>query len=265
MRIISLLNLKGGVGKTTTVVNMAVILTKLYHQRVLVVDNDVQANASKFFDRHDYNMPSIVDVYLYHTESAGTMEVVRQTKIAGLDIIPSNLNLSVAVDEMVKDSEREQNTRLRSALQQVEKDYDFCIIDNPPGIGMNVINALTCTHDVIVPVKIDKAAMDGMEELADIVGDIAEYNPLISSMRILVTMFYKEMLPGEIVLNRSPYDMFRQHIRYSKKVDVASFEKGSGLLMSSPRSAACVDYRRFVAEYVETLPEGLREGVVCHA
>lgn len=265
MRIISLINLKGGVGKTTTAVNMAIILAKLYKQRVLIVDNDIQANVTKYFELHDYELPSIEDVY--RKESVSMKEIIRDTGLVGLrlDIVPSNLNMDDAVTGLLLDDEHEQNTRLKNALKQVEDDYDFCIIDNPPGIGMNVLNALSCTNDVIIPVKIDKNAMDGMQDLVEISSEMSFYNPDMESMTCLVTMFYKDMFAGDIVLRKSPYDVFDTRIRYSRKVDLASFETGSGLLTYSPRSAACIDYKRFVKEYLESLPEDMRKGVISHA
>ncbi len=270
MRVISLLNLKGGVGKTTTAVNMAILLARYYGQRILIVDNDIQANATRYFNLHSYDKNTIESVY---REKVVDMEkVICRSPIRGpqkytLDIVPCNMNMDAALLDLMMDKEQEQISKLKNALSQVEDRYDFCIIDNPPGIGMNVLNALACTNDIIVPVKIDKYSLDGMEELADVAGEMAEFNPHMESMRCLVTMFYKspEMIGGDMVLRKSAYDVFDTRIRYSRKVDSGSFEKGCGLCSYSPRSAASIDYKVFVKEYIRRLPEKQREGVVFHA
>lgn len=264
MRIISIINLKGGVGKTTTAVNMAMILAHIHKKRVLLVDNDIQANATMYFEMLDYDRDSVGEIY--RSSAVDVTSAIRGTYVANgtnrdyvLDLIPSNMNMDTAVTDLVKDEGQDQIHRLRNALDQVSDDYDFCIIDNPPGIGMNVINALVCTHDVIIPIKVDKAAMDGMEELTALVGEVVDYNDRLSTVNGLVTMFYKspEMIAGEMVLHRSPYDIFNTHIRYSRKVDSGSFEvNGKGLLSYSPRSSACIDYKKFVKEYLSSLSEG---------
>lgn len=262
MRIISIINLKGGVGKTTTAINMAMILAHIHKKRVLLVDNDIQANTTMYFEMLDYDRDSVGTIY--QDSNVDVRDIIRPTAVSGctspnyiLDLIPSNMNMDSAVTDLVKDEGQDQIHRLRNALNQVSDNYDFCIIDNPPGVGMNVINALVCTHDVIIPIKVDKAAMDGMEELIALVGEMAEFNDRISMVNGLITMFYKstEMIAGEMVLRRSPYNIFDTHIRYSRKVDSGSFEvNGRGLLSYSVRSAACIDYKRFAAEYLGLLP-----------
>ena len=156
MRTISLTNLKGGVGKTTTAINMATILAKLYNQRVLLVDNDVQANTTRYFDLHNYDKTSIADVYW--NCASNTKDIIRSANVPGLalDVLPSNMNMDVALTNLSKDESRDQITALRSALEQVQDDYDFCIIDNPPGVGLNILNAIVCADDLIVPIKIGK-------------------------------------------------------------------------------------------------------------
>lgn len=272
MRIVSIINLKGGVGKTTTAINMAMILAHLYKKRVLLIDNDIQANMTLYFKMLDYNRDSIDSIY--RLESVNMDDIIRCTYAYGstcrdyvLDIVPSNMNMDVSITELLKSESQDQIHRLRNALNQVSAQYDFCIIDNPPSIGMNVLNALACTNDIIIPIKLDKSAMDGMEELYVLAGEMAEFNENISSIKSLVTMFYKstEMIAGEMVLHQSQYDVFNTHIRYSRRVDSGSFEQnGKGLLSYSPRSAACIDYKRFVKEYLSSVPEEAKKEVDYH-
>ncbi len=257
MRIISMVNLKGGVGKTTTAINMGAVLAHDYGKRVLLVDNDIQANITRKFNLFSYENPSMEQIYRHDDIDAGGVICRCGTGGCVLDVIPSNPNMDVAITELMKDEKRQQYNVLQNALRQIWDDYDFCIIDNPPGIGMNVINALACTHDIIIPIKMDKYAMDGMQDLVEFCTDIAEFNDDLHSVRGLVTMFYNitEIVAGEMVLKRSDYDIYDTHIRYSKKADVFSFSECESLLKFSPRSSACIDYRRFVKEYLGKLPE----------
>lgn len=265
MRRISIINLKGGVGKTTTTINMAAILSKFYSQRVLIVDNDIQANVTKYFDLHNYDLPSMEDVYRY--DDVNAKGIIRSSGVPGLmvDVLPSNMNMDDALTSLLKDSGREQITCLRNSLKQVEDDYDFCIIDNPPGVGINILNAIACANDIIVPIKIDKNSLDGMQDLVEIAGDMAVYNPSLESLACLITMYRKDMYAGDMVLRKSQYDVYHTHIRFSKKVDLWTFEKGSGLLSYSPRSAACIDYKLFVKEYMESIRKKRRKEVFSHA
>lgn len=264
MRIVSIINLKGGSGKTTTAINMAMILAHRHGRKVLIVDNDIQANVTRFFHMHDYDRKSIEDIY--REGHIDIHSVIRPTNVVGVDvdIIPANMNMDAAVIDLMKDKEQEQTGKLENALCQIKQEYDFCIIDNPPAIGINVINALACTDDIIIPVKVDKYGMDGMEELYAIADEMRQFNKNIT-IRGLITMWYKgpQILAGEMILRRSDYDFFKTNIRYSRMVDACSFEtNGKGLITFSPRSAACIDYKRFVTEYMEMLRG---EGAGCDA
>lgn len=255
MRVISVLNLKGGVGKTTTAINMAAILSKDHGKRVLLVDNDIQANVSKAFDAFSYDAPSMENVY---RGDAFAQELIHPVS-ERLDIIPANMNMDEALVELSKDEDSNQISRLKDCLLQVWNSYNFCIIDNPPGIGMNVLNALACTHDVVIPIKVDKYAMDGMQELFEVTEEMKGFNPELTSVKGLVTQAYRsaEILSGITVLQASSYDLYKTIIRRSTKVDSCTFETGGvGLISYSPRSAACIDYRRFVKEYLGEIPDG---------
>lgn len=257
MRIISLINLKGGVGKTTTTINLAVILSKIYGKRVLIVDNDVQANITKYFDLHDYDCPSVEDIY--RQENVKTDKIIKSCGLTDvkLDLIPANMNLDDALTNLLKDNQREQITQLKLALEKVEENYDFCIIDNPPGVGINILNAIACSHDIIVPIKLDKNSLDGMQDLFEIVEDLLQYNPNLDTITCLVTMYKKSMYAADTVLRNSSYDVFNTRIRYSEKVDLSTFEKGNGLLTYSPRSAACVDYKILAKEYLDGVSKSI--------
>lgn len=162
MRTAAIVNLKGGVGKSTTAINLALIMATVYKYRVLLVDNDIQANVSKFFGVHSYDYKSMENV-LRDTDTMAE-DVIRSSGRVGLDIIPANMNMDAAAVDLMLDQEANQIVRLKDVLDQVEEQYDYCLIDCPPGVGINVLNALAAADDVIIPIKADKNALDGMEE-----------------------------------------------------------------------------------------------------
>lgn len=250
MRTAAVVNLKGGVGKSTTAINMALIMSQVHEKKVLLIDNDFQAAVTKFFEMHSYDEPSMEDVL--KDQNLLAYDVIVPSGRWRLDIIPANMNLVAAADELMLDQDAQQMERIKRLLMQVEDEYDYCIIDCHPGVGMEVLNALTAADDIIIPIKADKNALDGMEELDDIIQEIKPYNEKLKSVRCLVTMFTKDIdvIKGEEALRRSKYDVFDTHIRYSRKVTAWTYENKKSLLETTPRSAATRDYKNLVLEYM---------------
>ncbi|MFA9375768.1 MAG: ParA family protein [Lachnotalea sp.] len=251
MRTAAIVNLKGGVGKSTTAINMASNLVTIHNKKVLLVDDDIQANVSKFFGVHDYDYKSMEDI-LRESEII-TEDIIRTTNRKGLDVIPANMNLDAAAVDLMLDKTQEQTAKLRNALLQVEHLYDYCIIDCPPGVGINVLNALAAANDIIIPIKVDKNALDGMEELVEVIEEMKTYNSGLELVKCLVTMFTKDIvtIKGEEALIASGYSTFSTHIRYSNKVNAWTFEEGKSLIETTPRSAATRDYKNLVLEYLD--------------
>ena len=161
MKTISIINLKGGVAKTISAVNIAHILAVIHNKRVLLVDNDKQGNASKMFNLHSYDEPSVAEVL---TDRSASLEaIITPTQYKNLDLIPANMNLLRANLQILLDSSRPQQTRFRTAFKAILSDYDYCIIDNAPDINISTINALVASDDVMIPIKIDKFAFDGLK------------------------------------------------------------------------------------------------------
>lgn len=247
MRVISIINLKGGVGKTLTALTMAWMLTEKKNKKVLLVDNDIQANLSKIFSVHNYDANSMEHIM----EGASASECIAFTEWEGLHIIPSNTNLEAACNELAMDDSSNQNLRIKQSLESVRSEYDYCIIDCPPGIGLNVINALCASDDVIIPIRIDKNALDGMEELMDLVSEVRSYyNTDLKNVKCLITSYRNTIMQnsGCQILTQSKYECFDTKIRYSEKLfdypwDIPLFEY-------SPNCAASVDYRKFTDEYL---------------
>lgn len=250
LRKTAIINLKGGVGKTTTAINMAMLLQDIHNKKVLLVDNDIQANTTKFFDMIDYDRPSMENVLRW--DEVEINRIIRHTGREGLDLLPANMNMEAAATELMISQTQSQATKLKNALSQIEAQYDYCLIDCPPGIGINVINALMAADDIIIPIKIDKNSLDGMQELAEAIEEAKDYNTNLQST-CLVTMYTKDIenVTGEKALKDSGYKVFQNHIRRSKKVNAWTFEAGTSLVEYTPRSAATRDYKNLVVEYME--------------
>jgi chromosome partitioning protein len=184
-RIIAIVNQKGGVGKSTTAVNLGASLAVL-GRRVLVVDIDPQGNTTtgvgidkRLVERDIYN------VLLHQTAVA---DVTHPTEVENLFIVPATLNLAGAEVELVSTLQREN--RLKSALTKIVHDYDEVLIDCPPSLGLLTINALTAANEVIIPVQAEYYALEGLSQLVAIVRRIKEgLNPDLTIRGVLITMF----------------------------------------------------------------------------
>ncbi len=148
MRVISVINLKGGVAKTMSSINIAHILATVHNKRVLLVDNDKQGNTTKLFGLHDEDEMSIADIMT--DKEIDITDTIAATQYENLDVIPADMRLLKANLNVIMDVGRPQHNRLSKALKQIEEDYDYCIIDNPPDINISVINALVASDDQIL-------------------------------------------------------------------------------------------------------------------
>lgn len=249
MKTIAIINMKGGCAKTTTAVNMAHILAKDYGKQVLVIDNDKQGNLSKACGVWSYEKPSLADIL---TGQQDIEAVTQETATQGLYAIPANMHLLTANLMVIKDEERDQATIISNELERVKDTYDYCIIDCPPDINISVINALVAADEVIIPIKIDGYAFDGMDELEEQINNAKQLNPKLKFRGCLVTMFYNRDVcrQGEEWLQNQRYPVFKTHIRRTEKADEVTFTNES-LMEYSPRSGAARDYKTFVKEYLE--------------
>ena len=251
MKIISIINLKGGVAKTLTADNMAHVLAVFHNKRVLLVDNDKQGNTSKAFGVHSYDEKSLSDILT--ARRIDPHEVIKKTRFQNIDVLPANMTLIRANLEVMMDSTRPQQTRLRAALGAVTGEYDYCIIDNAPDINISTINALVASDDVIIPIKIDKYAFDGLAELKEQIEDTRDdLNPRLRLAGCLITCFQRTDADrqGEEWLKAQPeYPVFDTRIRYSDKVTESTFSE-SPIAEYSRRSGAAMDYIAFVREYL---------------
>lgn len=251
MRVINICNLKGGVGKTVTAINLAYVLAKVYGRRVLLIDNDKQGNSSKFFGVHGYDHPSVADLM---TGAKLADEVVRPTAYERIDVIPANMALLAANKAVLLDSLTAQQTRLKKALAPIGDNYAFAIIDNAPDENMSVINALTAGDDVIIPVKVDKFTFDGVDEMLQCIRQVKEsFNPGLAFCGCVITSYRNNEVnwQGVDYLQKlAKYKLMNTMIHWSVKVDESTFT-ATPVMKHSPRSWAARDYKKLAAEYLD--------------
>ncbi len=184
-KIFCVANQKGGVGKTTTTVNLAAGLAKV-GQRVLVVDLDPQGNATmgSGIDKRALAL-TVYDVLL---ESATIAEARQRSEAAGYDVLGANRELAGAEVELVELERREQ--RLKTALAAANDDYDFVLIDCPPSLSMLTLNGLCSAHGVVVPMQCEYFALEGLTDLVNTIKQIhANLNPDLQIIGLLRVMF----------------------------------------------------------------------------
>jgi chromosome partitioning protein len=184
-KIFCVANQKGGVGKTTTTVNLAAGLAKV-DQRVLMVDLDPQGNATMGSGVEKRKLElTVYDVLL---ESASVAEARVKSEACGYDVLGANRELAGAEVELVDLERREK--RLRQALQPVHGDYDFILIDCPPSLSMLTLNGLCCAHGVIVPMQCEYFALEGLTDLVNTIKQVhANLNPDLQIIGLLRIMF----------------------------------------------------------------------------
>ena len=217
IRTTAILNLKGGVAKTTTAINMAAILATKYGKRVLLIDADSQCNTTEFFGGE--NAGDTLACVLRGSRYCEDAEfiarhAIQSTGIENLDLIPADDTL-MDMDLSAASSGDVDVNVLRSLVEEVREVYDYVLIDCPPAFNAAAAAALVAADDVIIPIKLD----------------------------------------AEQQLRAAGFRVFR-HIRRSDKVDRMTFQQ-EALLISSPNSGAGIDYRAFVAEYVGGADNGL--------
>ena len=246
-RVISIASQKGGVGKTTTAINLGACLAQ-ESRRVLLVDIDPQGNATSGVGVNGNDLRlGTYEVLIGHAEAR---EAILPTGLAAMDILPTGQRLSGAEVELVGMMARE--TKLKSCLAKVRDDYDFVLIDSPPSLGLLTVNSLTASDSVIIPLQCEYLALEGLTQLITAIRLVQDHlNPSLRIEGVLLTMYdarlslsrqvaeearkffsdrvYKTVIPRNVRLSEAP-----------------SF--GKPIVLYDPHSSGAESYRELARE-----------------
>ncbi len=184
-KAIAIINQKGGVGKTTTAVNLAAMIGH-YGYKVLLVDVDPQGNATSGLGVNKRDVTkSTYDMIISGVKAE---DILKKTPFKCLDLLPSNMNLAGAELELVDMSERD--SKLKTALAPLKDKYDFIVLDCPPSLGLLTVNVLCAVDTVIVPIQCEYYALEGLSQLMNTIRQVKRlYNPMIELEGVLLTMY----------------------------------------------------------------------------
>lgn len=203
-KIISIANQKGGVGKTTTAINLAASLATL-ESRVLIIDNDPQANSTSGIGIDIKKIKT--GIYECLIDDVNPGDIILNTEIENLDIIPSHIDLVGAEIEMLNMPNREK--MLKQVIEKIRKDYDFILIDCSPSLGLLTVNALTASDSVIIPVQCEYFALEGLGKLLSTIKIIqARLNTNLTIEGFLLTMY-----DSRLRLSNQVVDEVRMHFQ----------------------------------------------------
>jgi chromosome partitioning protein len=247
-RVIALCNQKGGVGKTTTVINLGAALAD-YGRRVLLVDFDPQGALSVGLgiDAHDLEL----SVYnLVMERGIRPEDILQKTSIRGMDLLPSNIDLSAAEIQLVSEVAREH--ALARALQPVLADYDVVLVDCQPSLGMLTVNALTASDGVIVPLECEYFALRGVALLQETIEKVRDrLNPRLEIVGLLATMYDSRTVHGREVLARL-VEAFGDKVFHTVVSRTVRFPEttvaGMPITSFAPESPGAAAYRQLARE-----------------
>ena len=262
MRVTANINIKGGVGKSTTVINMAAILAER-GKRVLVIDADPQCNLTQFYGFRDTDKlveNTLAQLLCLDAEGRSDYaeEYILETAVPGISLLPASIELINAdFSSVIKSPDRVSVKAIYDLLEALNEGedadaFDHVLIDCPPSFTASSVAAIFAADDIIIPTETDLFSITGLTTLVKQVETVRGYKPAIRIAGALITKWHNTAacIQGECALRASSVPVFRQVIRRSDKVTESIFA-GQSLQAYSPQSAAGRDYRAFVDEYLE--------------
>jgi chromosome partitioning protein len=249
-RVIAMCNQKGGVGKTTSTINLAAALAE-YGRRVLIVDFDPQGAASVGMGANPHELDrTIYDLLV--DRHAEIREIIRPTEIPGLDLLPANIDLSAAEVQLVSEVARE--SILSRVLRPVLDDYDVVLIDCQPSLGLLTVNALTASHGVLIPLECEFFALRGVALLVETIEKVRDrLNPRLEVDGILATMYDPRTLHAREVVARV-YEAFGDTLLHTVIGRTVKFPDASvaaePITSYAPTHAGAHAYRQLARELV---------------
>jgi len=249
-RVLALCNQKGGVGKTTTTINLGAALSE-YGRRVLLVDFDPQGALSVGLGVNPMELDRTIYNALMERDVTAD-DILLKTNLPGMDLLPSNIDLSAAEVQLVGEVAREQT--LKRVLEPVLGDYDVVLIDCQPSLGLLTINALTAAHGVIIPLECEFFSLRGVALLIQTIDKVKErLNPQLELEGILATMYDGRTLHGREVLARV-VEAFDDKVFHTVINRTVRFPEttvaGEPITSFAPSSAGATAYRDLAREVV---------------
>ncbi len=248
-RVISIANQKGGVGKTTTSINISTILAKK-GKKVLLLDTDPQGNATSGIGVEKKTDKSIYDVIIGETT---IKEAVKSTQVKNLDICPSNINLAGAEVELVSMMSRE--FRLKEKIDEEKENYDYIIIDCPPSLGLITLNAFTASDSVLIPVQCEYYALEGLEQLMNTINLVKKHlNKELELEGAVLTMYdSRTNLANQVVKEVKNYfedKVYKTVIPRNVRLSEAP-SYGMPISIYDPKSKGAKCYEKLVKEILK--------------
>ena len=248
-KIVSIANQKGGVGKTTTSINLSTILAKK-GKKVLMIDADPQGNATSGLGIEKEQQFSVYDVLIEDIEVENTLQT---TQVKNLDLCPSNINLAGAEVQLVGAENRE--FRLKSKLENIKDDYDYIIIDCPPSLGLVTLNAFTASDSVLIPIQCEYYALEGLGQLLNTIELVKTHmNKDLKVEGALLTMYdARTNLSNQVVNEVKKYfgdrvykNVIPRNVRLS---EAPSY--GMPIALYDPKSKGAKAYEKFAKEFLK--------------